>query len=387
MKVAITLTTRWWRGSIDHDGYAEALKKLKHEPILICLGNDAGEASFPVIVPTVCESDDIEYWRSLRIDVAIVWNWLRGSKLVDTLRSAGIRCILRADTDGLCSSRVFPVESLIRTVGNGVGFRSRIGLAKYFFANRLPHARQDDLELMATIERADAVVVETPTARRSLLKVFDKYGQNRLATKITVVPHSVREEFIAMPGRTATSRKRQIIAAGRWDSMQKNPELLVETLKDILSIDPSVTAMVCGPIKEQTLQRLKLLGEQICYLGIVGTKQMIELLSESRILLSTSRWETQPIGALEAVCLGCTIVAPPIRGFVDLMMDPNCGTMARFSNAKSLASAVRTELTKWDAGDRSPKSLADAYRSRFSNATVVAAILNSLRSPIENDPK
>jgi glycosyltransferase involved in cell wall biosynthesis len=379
LKIALVLTTRWWRGSIDHDGYASALRELGHEPTLVCLGNDAGEARFPVVVASPDDYSTAEFWRSLDLEVAIVWNWLRGSRVVKAISDAGIKTILRGDTDGLASKRVFPFESLQRFVGSGVGLRSRLGLAKYFALHSWPQARHEDEELLRTLNVADAIAVETPIARKGICQVLRHYGKSQMATKLRVVPHSVRDDFVSVAVKPAHERKRQVVAAGRWDSTQKNPELLVKTVERVLHQDRRASVVVCGAASDSTRSALNRLGDRVRYAGRVSVDAMINYLNESQLFLSTSRWETHPIGALEALCLGCTVVAPPIRGFIDLLSDSKCGRLAKSMRPADLASAVIAEFIEWESGKKSVPAISEDAREQFCNRTVVNAILRSVR--------
>jgi glycosyltransferase involved in cell wall biosynthesis len=378
VRVALVLTTRWWRGSIDHDGYAAALRKLGLEPVMICFGNDAGEANFPVIVATPVDYDSVDFWESLNLDVAIVWNWLRGSGVVKAIADAGIKTILRGDTDGLVSKRVFPIASLQRIVGSGVGLRSRLGLVKYFVLHAWPTASQEDEELLLTLDVADAVAVETPIAREGIVEVLRHHGKSEIASKVFVVPHSVRDEFVSVDVKPAGERKRQLVAAGRWDSTQKNPELLVKTIERVLGRDRLVSVVVCGAASDSTVSALAELGDRVRYMGRVSVDAMIEYLNESRLLLSTSRWETHPIGALEALCMGCTVVAPPIRGFVDLLIDPKCGRLAKSMRPDDLARAVNDELNDWESDPKPVSAISNDARGRYCNGAVIERMMRSV---------
>src|SRR5579863_4055520 len=117
-RVGIVLITPWWRGSIDHEGYAEALRGLGYEPILYCTENRFGKAGFAVAEVSSEQRCRSDFWRSQRLDAAIVWNWLHGAGLIRALKAAGAKVILRADSDGYASDRVYPWLRLRRTVSN-----------------------------------------------------------------------------------------------------------------------------------------------------------------------------------------------------------------------------------------------------------------------------
>lgn len=345
---------------------------------MVCLGSDVGEVDFPVVSATSSDYHSSEFWRSLRLDIAIVWNWLRGSHAIRAITDAGIKVVLRGDTDGLVSKRVFPLQSFQRFVDSGVGLRSRLGLAKHFVFHAFPHARYEDEELLLTLRAADAVAVETPIAREGILTTLQHYGETDLAQKLCVVPHSVRDAFVSVAVNPRAERKRQVVAAGRWDSTQKNPELLVKTVERIVKQDRLVSVVICGAASDATISALARLGERVCYAGRVSVDAMIGYLNESEVFLSTSRWETHPIGSLEAVCMGCSVVAPPIRGFRDLLADPLHGRIARSGKPRSLADTVIEELNTWDRNERQIVMVANQCRLDFCNRTVINSLMRSV---------
>jgi glycosyltransferase involved in cell wall biosynthesis len=378
VRVAIVLTTKWWRGSIDHDGYARSLRRIGLSPILVCLGNEAGEADFPIQVVSRDEQEDANFWRQQQIDLAIVWNWLRGSRVLAALRTANVMTIVRGDTDGMISARVFPRESFVRTVANGNGVKSRLGLAKFFLLNALPYAYEEDQKFLRTVELTDAVAVETPVAKQGLTRVLKHYGQPDQVRKVHIVPHSVRDVFSCNTVPLQAIRPRQVLAAGRWDSNQKNPELLLRTIRQLLRLDPDLSIVVCGPLKESLAKVSDSLGERVTFIGRVSTDEMVEQLSISKTFLSTSRWETHPIGALEAICLGCRVVAPPIRGFVDLLSDQRFGSLAKRCTPASLAKTVIDELEKPALVETVGENAIAEFRQSVSNDRVVKDLLDTV---------
>lgn len=375
MKVAIVLTTRWWRASIDQDGYCAALARLGHEPVLYCHGNDAGEADFPVIEASPAEMTDAGYWRRQGLDIAIVFNWLRGSRLLEALREAGTRTISRADHDGLASVRVFPRETLSLCLSSAptVGGRFREGvhwLRRYF---RL--SREEDAELLATAAASDAIAIESREAAENLGAIFTHYGRKELAGRIAVVPHSVKDEFLTAPIGGAM-RPPLIFCGGRWDDVQKDAPLLRRTIRRVLAERGDARFVVAGAGMENFAG---LAGDpRVRLAGLIPRTELREILAEARFLLASSRWETQPIGSLEALCLGATVVAPALPGFAALTGQGTSGTLASHRDEASLARAALAELQRWDRQQRDPEQIARQWRARVSNEAVVAGMLQSV---------
>lgn len=375
MKVAIVLTTRWWRASIDQDGYCAALSRLGHEPVLYCLGNDASEADFPVIEVSPEEMTDAAYWQKQGIDIAIVFNWLRGSKLLAALQQAGARTITRADSDGFASVRVFPRETLSSCLSSAQtgGRRLREGvhwLRRYFFLSR-----EEDAELLSTAAASDAIAIESQEAADNLDKIFQHYGREELCGRIAVVPHSVKEEFLTAP-LGGPGRPPLIFCGGRWDDVQKDAPLLRRTIRRLLAERADVRFVVAGA----GMENFAALAEEprVRLAGIITRSELRDILAEARFLLASSRWETQPIGSLEALCLGATIVAPALPGFIALADNGASGTLASHRDDASLARAALAELQLWDQQSRQPEPIARKWRALVSNEAVVNGLLKSV---------
>ncbi|GAT35371.1 glycosyl transferases group 1 [Terrimicrobium sacchariphilum] len=375
MKVAIVLTTRWWRASIDQDGYCAALARLGHEPFLYCLGNDAGEADFPVVVASPAEMSDVGYWRRQGLDIAIVFNWLKGSLLLNALRQAGTRTVTRADSDGLASVRVFPRETLSLCLSSAQTARDRFREGVHWVRRYFHLSREEDAEILATAAASDAIAIESQEAAENLNVIFTHYGREELAERIAVVPHSVKDEFLTAPIGGAI-RPPLIFCGGRWDDVQKDAPLLRRTIRRVLAEREDVRFVVAGAGMENfsTLTR----ESRVRLAGRIPRGELRNILAEARFLLASSRWETQPIGSLEALCLGATVVAPLLPGFIALVDQGASGTLATHRDDASLARATLAELQRWDHHQRDPERISRKWRDRVSNEAVVAGLLKSV---------
>jgi len=56
-------------------------------------------------------------------------------------------------------------------------------------------------------------------------------------------------------------------------------------------------------------------------------EHILKAYQTSKICLFTSRYESGPIAAEEALCLGCTVVGPPDVPSVQDLCEPNFGTL------------------------------------------------------------
>lgn len=373
MTVAFVLITPWWRGSIDFDGLASALARQGHAPVLVCRRNDAGSANFPVVEATAAEYAEAGFWRGLGLDAAMVFSWLHEPALVRTLRGAGIRTALRADHDGMASVRVFPEATWRTTVASAQSLWNRLRCTRHWCRRWLRGHQQEDAVVMAAIEAADAVMIETQEAANNLIRIFDRYGRQDLECKLRVVPHSVHDAFLTADFEDG-KRAPRIFCGGRWSDPQKDARLLSATLRQLLRREPDLHVSIAGDAPPDAFSEWA--GHpRAQFLGKLPQEHLISLLGGSRMILSTSRWESHPIGSLEALCLGGGVVGPALPGMISLADSGRSGTLAATRSASALAEAASSELAVWSRGLRDPRAIARRWRSRVSNEAVAAGMI------------
>jgi len=374
MRIGIFLPKAFRRYSIDFDGYAVEIKKSGHEPLVVCPANEHPEFPFPVKVYADGDAARPEFWKQLRLDRVIVMTWFQHAEVYRAIRAAGIRIINRADSDGLVSARVFPGDAWMRFVHPCRGpldflRRFRHFLNWYFF-----HSKAHDAGIIGILELSDRVVVETKSFLENFAKFLRFHRRTDLLERFSIVPHSVPDVFLS--GELPTQRANRIFCSGRWDDDQKNAPLLAATIPLLLGSHPETEFLIAGYGVNEAFFALAARHPQVRLLGLKNRSELPRILSGCRFILSSSRWESHPIGALEALCCGCTVVATPVPGFKDIVDRGRYGTLSREHSASLLAKAAETEMRLWDDGKRHPVEIASHWRAEVSNKSVVAALLS-----------
>lgn len=314
-----------------------------------------------------------DYWKKQPIDVAIVFNWLKEPQLLEALQSAGIKTITRADSDGLSSVRVFPGSTRETAVSSARNTIEIYRQNKHWLRRYFSLGEAEDNELIATVAASDAVAIESQAAADNLIKILDHYDRQDLTNRIKVVPHSVSDPFLSAPIGPAV-RRPQIFCGGRWNDTQKDAPLLAATIERLLTKRDDLEFIIAGPgLKEAFPSLIERKGVQLA--GLIDRKHIPRILAESRFLLASSRWETQPIGTLEALCVGATVVAPALPGFLELADDGTSGTLSKKRTSNGLAKAALHELEQWDRELRDPVKIATHWRAKVSNDAVMRGLL------------
>jgi glycosyltransferase involved in cell wall biosynthesis len=167
--------------------------------------------------------------------------------------------------------------------------------------------------LARTLKLLPAVAVETPHATALWKSLATRLGAD--PEKIQCVPHPIQSDIFKFD--PTIQKKNQIISVGRWESYQKNLPLLLKTLRYFLDKNPPWTALVVGaglPAKSP--------HPRITFLPPLLPADLARYMQESKIFLSTSRYESFGLAAVEAFLCGCRIEAPSVLEALAGLQEP-----------------------------------------------------------------
>jgi glycosyltransferase involved in cell wall biosynthesis len=295
----------------------KALRDLGHDALLVV--HPAGDASSkiknpklnipndPVLWPSPSDVRDPLWWQSQKPDLVILGLWSRPK--YDPVRRAALsatpRVIERADSDGMrtasCGLLTYAKRRFDYFRDRAYRWPSPLSIPAsilYSFASSLA-TPWIEARLARTLKLLPAVAVETPHATALWKSLATRLGIN--PQKIHCIPHPIQTDIFKFD--TAIPKKNQIISVGRWESYQKNLPLLLKTLRSFLDKNPSWTSLIIGsglPTKS-THPRITLLPP-------LSPLDLARYMQESKIFLSTSRYESFGLAAAEATACGCAVV-------------------------------------------------------------------------------
>lgn len=324
------------------------------------------------------------WWRSLGIDGVILYSWglPRYTPVARAIKRAGLALIVYLDSNG----EMFPWRrwregaalmrrSLVHRYGPWAGaaaFALKLGYAHTVkpFSFNWRHRAHLDL--------ADLVGLPIPHAL-NVYAGMSLYG--RLAGRLALMPAPVGETF----RRSGVEKEDLIVCIGRWDdAFAKRPRLLADCLERVLKRAPSVRVVICGngtPFLQAWLGSLPPeMHERVAWKGYVSHDELPELLNRARISLCTSQSESTHLVSEEALCCGCSVVAPGHYGLEALAWyaSEDSGTIAASDAAEALACAVLTEREHWAAGRRHASRIAEIWGERLHAAATLPRILGQL---------
>ena len=258
----------------------------------------------PVLWVSQLDIRDPPWWQSRKPDLVILGLWTRPK--YDPIRRAALsstpHVIERADSDGIrtasCGLLTYAKRRFDYFRDRTYRWPSLLSIPAsifYSFAS-VTATPWIEFRLRKTLKLLPSILVETPPA--TLLWKFLARRLGADPEKIHHVPHPIQTDIFKFD--PAISKKNQIISVARWDSYQKNLPLLLKTLRAFLNNNPDWTSLVIGsglPAKS--------LHPRITFLPPLSPPDLACHMQESKIFLSSSRYESFGLAANEAILCGC----------------------------------------------------------------------------------
>jgi glycosyltransferase involved in cell wall biosynthesis len=260
----------------------------------------------PVLWPSPLDVRNPSWWQSQKPDLAILGLWTRPK--YDPVRRAALSAtphvIERADSDGMrtasCGLLTYAKRRFDYFRDCTYHFPSPLSIFAsifYSFASILA-TPWIEARLARTLKLLPAIAVETPHATNLWKSLVTRLGAD--PEKIHCVPHPIQTDIFKFD--PTIQKKNQIISVGRWESYQKNLPLLLKTLRAFLDKNPSWTSLVIGSCLPAMSPH-----PRITFLPPLSPHDLARHMQESKIFLSSSRYESFGLAAAEAVACGCLV--------------------------------------------------------------------------------
>lgn len=221
--------------------------------------------------------------------------------------------------------------------------------------DRIPECFADSL-LLAFLERS--VICKAQMVTSPSRALADLLRQRWKIPAVQVYPNPV-----AVPASSGQLDKKEWIYTGRIE-YRKGVHILVDAYKLLCETDDPPPLRIVGrpygvfpgsktsfidALTEQ-INRYQLASRIIVVPGVAGN-EVANYLRASNVAIFPSCWENFPYACLEAMSLGCAVVASRCGGFPEMIDDGVSGLLFSPENVSDLAAALKRLLT-------SPKLLA-----------------------------
>ncbi len=337
--------------------------------------------NFPIIQISQNELNNENFWLENNSDVVLAYTWLHEAynPMIEKIKSAGKKIIVKADSDGRIGypwlpshlstplSEEFTFEHTVEHVWQRLPFK--------FLHRRALRIAQ---ERIRQIELCDAVIIESPDALSNLNYFLAFWGRQDLIKKTFFVPDTVSPTFVEAE---IGAKKDIVVSFGRLDDFkQKNTFAMVSSIVEFLEKRPKFVSIIFGNGKELvndlTQNIPKEFDDRLQVLGFIEMDRIKQILSTAKMIFIPSRWESFGIAAAESLCMGCSVVATPIESFRYLTMQGFSGSLSANCRKDSLLAALIQDESKWERGYYEPQKIAGFWRSRLNRKTVAQNILD-----------
>jgi D-inositol-3-phosphate glycosyltransferase len=289
-------------------------------------------------------------WESDRPDVVHALAWTSGLAALAAARDLGIPVVQEFSSLSVAERRA-------------ADFRGQSGGVK---ADGASAAR---IRLEPAIGRSATAVVATNSAEASDLASL---GVHR--SSIRVVPWGVDTDLFTPEGPVAkrNGRPRLLTAA---DLTQRKP---LETLLRALTKVPGAELLVVGGPAEAELSRddnyIKLakfaatlgITDRVIFTGDVEYAAMPPLLRSADLVISTCQYVPSGTTSLQAMACGTPVIAPPVGGHMDAVVDGTTGIIIPPDRPALLAQRIRQLLAHPMLIEAYGVAAVDRVQSRYS---------------------
>jgi len=335
------------------------------------------------------------WWKASGAQGVVLYAWgaPRYYPIARAIRQAGLKLVCNMDTSGTFGilGRPFEYWGAQWRILNGLGV-SPSSVTMFFlkFLSSISWSLlKNDIGRARHLRQANLIGAVSPIAVQRIRRVCRWYGGTLLAAKVQLIPHAVSLHM----NYAGHPKEPQIVCIGRWHSedwRQKNPRLLLETAARVLSRNPKAEFVVVGSMDPSLQRQFSDLAERtqgrLRLAGRLPNQEIAGLLQTAQISFCSSNHESFHIASAEALCCGCSVVAPDLPELPSLkwFTQEDSGRLAP-RHPESLAQAVQEELTSWQEGHRDPAKIAEKWGRRLYADRVAAQILAFLETQPESN--
>jgi glycosyltransferase involved in cell wall biosynthesis len=313
-------------------------------------GDEPGDADLLKRVPAF-SGPLRSHWQSDRPDIVHALRWTSGLAALAAARDLGIPVVQEFSSLGVTERR-----AAARQPGQP-------GAVK---ADGASAAR---IRLEPAIGRGAAAVVATNSAEVSGLA---SVGVQR--SSIRVVPWGVDTDLFTPEGPVAprSGRARLLTTS---DLTERAP---LETLMRALSRVPGAELLIVGGPAEAELASddnyVKLakfaatlgITDRVIFTGNVEYADLPALLRSANLVVSTCQYDPSGTSSLQAMACGIPVIAPPVGGHMDAVVDGTTGIIIQPDRPALLAQRIRQLLAHPMLIEAYGVAAADRVRSRYS---------------------
>lgn len=125
-----------------------------------------------------------------------------------------------------------------------------------------------------------------------------------------------------------------------------NPEMAIKIVAALVPVYPDIQLCMVGPDKDGSLERCRLLAEElgvagrVTFTGLLTKSEWIALSADYDIFINTTNFDNTPVSVIEAMALGLPVVSTNAGGMPFLIEDGVDGLLVPQGDEKAFAATV-----------------------------------------------
>ncbi|NCB20877.1 MAG: glycosyltransferase [Clostridia bacterium] len=346
-----------------------ALKDLNYNMEVYCFNADI--FTINKLGPNIISkkmSENVEFWKKRNIKYLIIYSWLsiKYTGMIEAANKAGIKVILKLDSDG---NLLYPDKpSYMKVFGLNNSLKAKmvhcIRLFQWYVIPKyISRIRIKQINL------SHKLIIESPIAKDNLSITLNYWNQSHLIPKITVIENPI--EWI----KQESSKDNKILCIGRWNDKRKNAKALISVMNS-LSTDWEV--LIIGTAAKKVHSRIKNPNLSLNSIESLPHFELAKLMNSSKIIFVPSICESFCLVAAEGLCQGCSVVGSPIPSLIHLS-SKNSGSIAKDFRPSSFLEALLIEISKWKDNYYNEKKITSEWRAVLDPKIIVKKISSLIR--------
>lgn len=374
MKVAIFIDNFFEAQKYKDPGViASTLLSLDNQVVIYAFNSDSDNFNgIQIKKISKASSKNPVFWSQEDFDSIIVYSWLslRFSVMIEALKNANKKVILKLDSDGHLLAPFKP--TYLRTFGKN-NSPSQILIFLLRVLQWSLFLKIVNKKRIKQLIQCNSVIIESPKAADNLKESLKYQKKDELISKIKFIQNPVNNEIIQSVESTDIKEK-LILCVGRWDDNQKNQKGLTKSLQ--LTNLNGWKIIILGNKSTNIKNKLAKYNLNLEAIENVPHHMINNYFNKSSIFFSSSKYEGFNISAVEAVCCGCSLVGTPLECFQYFSQDGQFGTISKTFKPKDISEALETEISKWDNNLYNPEEMSKYWINELSPENIGEKIQN-----------
>lgn len=220
----------------------------------------------------------------------------------------------------------------------------------------------------AVVRRAEAVTTMNSDMARRLVELGGE------PERVQVLPMGVDVEHVRRSAAGVKREPQRLLFAGRLVE-KKGAAVLLDALAGLDGVDWQLDLVGDGPLRGSLERRASALGGRVSFLGQLTSEELARAMARASIVVvpsvqaASGDQDGLPVVLLEAMTLGCAVVASALPGLDEAVTHGESGVLVPAADAEALRTALRELLADPERRDKLGRAAAEAS-ARYTAAAV-----------------